>query len=277
MLFQYLGTAAAEGVPGLFCDCPVCTAARKKGGRCVRSRSQAVIDGKLLIDFPADTFLHVVNAGLDLTKIRACLITHTHMDHLYAKDIFCLRGGYSSRRPEGYHLTFYGSKTVTGCVAEEVDPFAGEGSCDYKTVTAFETFDAAGYTVTAFKAIHDPNSDPLFYAVSDGKKTVLYAHDTHYFCDEVWEYLEKNKPHFDLVSLDCTNCTTPVNYIGHMGLPENIKVKERLLRIGCADEKTVFVCNHFSHNGGNADYDDFVQYAAKEGFLVSYDGMKMEI
>lgn len=29
MKLQYLGTAAAEGIPALFCSCPVCTAARR--------------------------------------------------------------------------------------------------------------------------------------------------------------------------------------------------------------------------------------------------------
>ena len=58
---------------------------------------------------------------------------------------------------------------------------------------------------------------------------------------------------------------------------ENIEVKERLLKMGCADEKTIFVCNHFSHNGKNADYEDFKAIAEKHGFLTSYDGMEIEI
>ena len=33
MKLLYLGTAAAEGWPALFCSCPVCESARKEGGR----------------------------------------------------------------------------------------------------------------------------------------------------------------------------------------------------------------------------------------------------
>ena len=47
MIFQYLGTAAAEGWPGLFCDCQACEKARAKGGRNIRTRSQAIVDGGL--------------------------------------------------------------------------------------------------------------------------------------------------------------------------------------------------------------------------------------
>lgn len=51
MKIKYLGTAAAEGVPGLFCNCPVCMHARLHKGRNIRTRSQAIVDDTLLIDF----------------------------------------------------------------------------------------------------------------------------------------------------------------------------------------------------------------------------------
>ncbi|HBJ10614.1 MAG TPA: carbon-phosphorus lyase, partial [Ruminococcaceae bacterium] len=38
MKFQYLGTAAAEGFPGMFCSCDTCEKARKAGGRNIRTR-----------------------------------------------------------------------------------------------------------------------------------------------------------------------------------------------------------------------------------------------
>ena len=83
--------------------------------------------------------------------------------------------------------------------------------------------------------------------------------------------------HFDMVSLDCTNACLPLTYVGHMGLAENAQVRRRMLDEGYADENTRFVCNHYSHNGISVVYDDFVPVAGKEGFLVSYDGMIMEI
>lgn len=55
MKIQFLGTAAYEGIPAMFCQCEQCNTARKRGGKNLRTRSQALIDGKLLIDFPADT------------------------------------------------------------------------------------------------------------------------------------------------------------------------------------------------------------------------------
>ena len=50
MKIRYLGTAAAEGWPALFCSCPICTHARTQGGKNLRTRTQAILDGELLID-----------------------------------------------------------------------------------------------------------------------------------------------------------------------------------------------------------------------------------
>ena len=44
MKLTYIGTAAAEAVPALFCECLFCENARKRGGREFRRRSGAVDD-----------------------------------------------------------------------------------------------------------------------------------------------------------------------------------------------------------------------------------------
>lgn len=51
MKILYMGTAAAEGWPALFCSCPICTHARETGGRNLRTRTPALLDGSLLLDF----------------------------------------------------------------------------------------------------------------------------------------------------------------------------------------------------------------------------------
>ncbi len=276
MKFRFLGTAAAEGIPALWCRCEACRRSREMGGRAVRTRSQALIDDTLLIDFPADTYKHFLDNRLDLTDVSACLITHSHSDHLYPKDLEMLLPGFSHTQ-DGYHMAVYGSDKVGEALAGCIPRLEKTGLASFTEIRAFEPFSVGAYTVTALKAIHDINAGPLFYMISDGEKTVLYAHDTHYFADEVWAYFREHGVHFDMVSLDCTNACLPLTYVGHMGLAENVQVKERMLAEGYADACTVFVCNHFSHNGISVVYDDFVSVAGKEGFLVSYDGMILEI
>ncbi len=277
MKFQYLGTAAAEGVPALFCTCERCVRSREIGGRALRTRSQALIDDVLLIDFPADSLCHAFAYGLDYSKMAGCLVTHSHADHLYPADLEMFAPGFG-RAPEGTGLHFYGTKGVIEAMTVQSSAKAiASGRVVLHTVGAYDEFEVGGYHITAYLARHAKGSDPIFYQIEKNGKNVLYAHDTHYFTDDIWEYWEKKKPHFDLVSLDCTNALLPLTYVGHMGLAENVEVRKKMLEMGIADENTKFICNHFSHNGTGCVYDDYVPVAAAEGFLVSYDGMKLEI
>lgn len=83
MKLTYLGTAAAEGWPAAFCNCDGCRAARRLGGRNIRTRSQALVDDALLLDFPCDAWLHALRQGLDFSAVRWLLVTHSHTDHFY--------------------------------------------------------------------------------------------------------------------------------------------------------------------------------------------------
>ena len=60
-----------------------------------------------------------------------------------------------------------------------------------------------------------------------------------------------------------------------MGLWDDIEQKERLLAAGLADSSTIWVVNHFSHNGGWL-HEEMSREAEKYGFLASYDGMTIE-
>ena len=272
MKLRYLGTAAAEGIPALFCSCDDCKKAWALGGKNIRSRSQVLVNDDLLIDLPPDNFAHTVRFGLDLTTVRYLLISHRHSDHFYYTDLQYIRKGYSAP-PSDWSLHVYGSPDI----ALEVTDFAqlSGGQLVYKEVQPFVPFSVGQYTVTALKAYHGTDN-PYIYIITDGKSTMLYGHDTDIFPDETWEYLKAAKIRFDLVSLDCTGAAAEdLSYHNHMCLGRNRRCREMILVAGLADADTQFVLNHFSHNGLHSCYDDFAPIAEKEGFLTSYDGMEI--
>jgi phosphoribosyl 1,2-cyclic phosphate phosphodiesterase len=78
MKFKYLGTAAAEGFPAMFCDCEYCMEARKRKGKNIRTRSQSIINEDLLIDLPADTYIHAINNDLEMFKVGGHNIAINH-------------------------------------------------------------------------------------------------------------------------------------------------------------------------------------------------------
>ena len=208
MKLRYLGTAAAEGFPGIFCTCDTCRRAREAGGRNIRGRSQAIINEELLIDFPADTTMRTLNGSLDLLPIHHCLITHHHSDHLYAADLEMRRRGMSVADEEVFHM--YASKPADDKIEEVISRFDLKGIVELHRVKPFDEFVVSDkYKVTAFPADHAKHNAKedwcaVFYLIEDGESNLLYGHDTGYFPETGWDYLESKKPVLTMGSLDCT-------------------------------------------------------------------------
>ena len=279
MKLKYFGTAAAEGFPGIFCECEHCRRARSLGGKNLRSRSQALVDDSLLIDFPADTLYHVYTFGLPLHKIHNLIITHAHADHLYEKDFLQRKESFAEFADGEFPLNIYGSQPTVDRISSvlQQNGVARQKRWELFELLPFETRRIGAHDVTPLKAKHDFKMYPYIYdiAQTDGGKRMLYGNDTGVFLDETWEYLEKTRPFYSLVSLDCTAGIYEVDYDCHMNFRQNCETRERLIEMGCADKNTVFVSHHFSHHGGTV-YDDFAPVAAEKGFLVSYDGREIE-
>ena len=279
MKITYYGTAAAEGFPGLFCSCEACERARAAGGKNIRTRSQALIDGELLIDFPADTYLHVLNYGLELRDVKSILITHGHDDHMYPMDFEYRKVGYAyfdvdedELTPVPVHMSHDTSEVF--CKDKDMNDLEKRHAFRCVQTTAFVPFETIGYTVTPLEADHAAYLQPRMYIIQKDGKTLLYGHDSGYYPESTWEYLAKTKPHFDFVSLDCTGIVLDYER-GHMGIKGCERVRDRLLQMGTADEKTLFCLHHFSHNG-RLTYDELKAVADEKGLLVSYDGAQFE-
>lgn len=276
MKIQYLGTAAAEGIPAIFCDCETCRKSALAGGRNIRTRSQALIDDCLLVDFPADTYMHFLQYGVPMTKIKSCLLTHSHLDHLHTDDLAMRRDGFAHIR-ESFPLTFYSDVSGYEMIRAAKERYnIADDTVAVEPLALNEPFEVEGYKVVALRAAHDPKSTPVVFLIEKDGKTLFYSNDTSEYPEESMEYLKTLKKPLDLISLDCTEACNHATYIGHLSLERCIALRQTLLDIGAADKNTKFILNHFSHNGENVLYDDFVKIAAEYGFDVTYDGMVVE-
>lgn len=270
MRITYYGTAAGEGWPGVFCQCELCKKARLLGGKNIRTRSQALINDDLLLDLPPDNNLHSLYYGLDLSRVRTLLITHSHSDHCYAPDLELLREPFSHTY-EG-QLQVYGNEAAEQAVIRACSDTGSERERFlFHVAECNEPFSAGGYRVTALRATHAKEERCLFYRIAQGDKAVLYAHDTGALTQENLECLARQPEKLGLVSLDCT-CQKERDGKNHMGLLDAVEQKERLLDLGLADEKTIWVVNHFSHNGGWL-HEEVSERAQKYGMIAAYDGM----
>ncbi len=271
MKIKYYGTAAAEGFPGMFCECDTCRRAKVSGGRNIRTRSQAAVDDCILIDACPDTYLHIVNYGLDMTKIKAVFITHSHFDHFNADVFACISDGMA-KRDKSKMLDVYAGESAYNSLF---------GICSDKIrlhlVKAFESFKIQDYDITPVPAMHSEMTSPFNYIISKNGKTILYAHDTGVYTDEIYDFIKDKGFVFDLVSLDCTyGAKKNVSCDHHMNIQADKEVAVRLSQISAVNENTVLVANHFSHFCENT-YDELVEITKDDRITVSFDGMEIEI
>lgn len=275
MKIQYLGTGAAEGIPAIFCECDTCKKARELGGRNIRTRSQAIVDNELLIDFPADTYMHFLQYAMPLAKIKHCIITHSHEDHLYPDDLVMRKNGFSHLLDLEEPMRFYAGESGYQKIQSTLEE-RNVVEVEAVLIHPFELFEAGDYKITPLRASHSPHTSPVVFLIEKDGKAILYSNDTSDYPEDTWEFLKKNPTVCNLISLDCTEADRPINYIGHMNLERCIAIRERLFEVGVANEETIFILNHFSHNGGNVGYDEFFKIAEKHDFVVSYDGMEID-
>lgn len=270
MKITYLGTAAAEGFPAVFCNCRHCNDARKIGGKNIRTRSQAIINDDLLLDLPADTYHHFLTNNIEGDKIENLLISHSHGDHFYFKELEMHSGAFAKemRVPT---LNVYCGQGVFDIISA-----TQYANIELNKIDVFKTESVGKYRVTSFPANHFYGDDARFYLI-EGEKTILYAHDTGFFYDEVFEYFKENNVKLDLISMDCTNIDIPIEDIHpHMGIDNINRLVEKLTSMGVIDDNTVKVINHFSHNARPIHH-ELEERVKDYGYIVSYDGLTIEI
>lgn len=276
MRIQYLGTGAAEGIPALYCHCRVCQKARELKGREIRTRAQTLIDGRLLLDFGPDTYMHTLQYDIELADIYHCLITHTHDDHLYVDDLRARRRSRANLRTGTPVLNVYGSSGVEKQLKPDQDGFiTKDKSIRFKRLSAGNRYEIDGFEVYPFNAVHG-SVEPFIYVIISKGKTMLYGHDTDFFSEETWESMRDIGIHFDVLSLDCTEGNKHIEYPGHMNFERMINMCERMKKEKMINYNTKIIANHISHNG-LVTYKEAVSIGNKYGFIIAYDGMEVNI
>ncbi len=274
MKLHFYGTGSSEGFPALFCECEACRTARKLGGKNIRTRACCGIDDRLLIDFPPDTYAHSLWGNLDLTRIRTILITHGHFDHLYERDLVNAAPPMAVF-PSDRQLTVLGP---ADCIAPVEDVLAqdtrGQTCIAVRKLTAGREEIADGYRILAVQARHDAARECFLYIIEREGKVYFHAHDTAMLPPETWEIAAAY--HFDCVTLDCTCVDQRSVYASHLGLPDMLEIRERMLACGCADEGTKFIATHFAHTFVPL-HERIAPLFQAQGIIAAYDGLEVTI
>ena len=278
MKIQFLGTSAAEGVPSVFCECDTCKLIRNLGESEFRTRAQVMIDDCLSIDFPPDAYYHSLKFGVHYSKLKYIFATHSHMDHFYAHD-FVLRG-YRFAYSFGPCLEIYGNEEVNKvfkeCTARELKDVV-KPNLKTEILRPYQMLSVGEYRVIALPANHSKTEDALLYYIERDGKGYLHFYDTAQVDDDVFAFLKNNGKHADLVCFDCTLLERAGgNTARHMGIEDNMIMKQKLYDYGIIDDTTKIVISHFSHNACPTRK-KLKEFEKQYGVIAAYDGLIIEV
>ena len=243
MEIRYLGTGGAEGFPSIFCQCEACRKVRTLLGKNVKTRSCTLID-QVMIDLSPDIFSQCINSHVDLSEVNHLVFTHSHSDHLNTTEIcFRLREMASViQKKDKKVMEIYGNDAVRDGIMEVIakDPHVDLTRMRFHRIQKFEPFRIGHLKFTPLKAYHKLDEEALIFVIEDGRSTLLYANDTH------------------------------------MGIRENVELREKLRRMHAVTPDTEYYLNHYSHMCGMIPQ-EYERLVGQEGFLLTYDGLSVTV
>ncbi|MCE5197491.1 carbon-phosphorus lyase [bacterium] len=271
MRIQILGTAAAEGWPGIFCGCTTCAKARALGGKNLRSRASLQIDDIFKIDLPPDTYYHSIRFGIDQSKLKHLFYTHSHGDHFDPDEVEYMSHPFAHCLANA-PIQIYGNEKVMRAIKSRHE--RRELPAEFHTVEPYIPIKADYLTFIPILAEHARNETALNYIIQSETATVLYSSDTGFYGKSTLDFISNFK--FDLLIAECTNGTALHSSQLHMNMRDVLKLRTHLTRAGAVSPATRTVITHFSHNIGLL-HEELESKAAKKDIEVAYDGIILEV
>jgi phosphoribosyl 1,2-cyclic phosphate phosphodiesterase len=231
MKITFLGTAAAELYPGVWCKCDYCTYAREKGGRNIRFNSSIHFADTCLIDFPADTPKKALEFGIDLLPVDLLLCTHSHEDHFNPQMLYWRYKAYGVENIPGEEkfdapcarftdlplLNIYGNRKIFKKMEHIFhDREVADYALDFTIPEAYREYHHGNIDFIPMIATH-PDSEGergLIYLVNAGGRSFLYATDSDRYIDRTRDCIKSHK--VDAVIMEATFGTRKME--GHMNL-----------------------------------------------------------
>ncbi len=284
MQVTFLGTAASEGYPDAFCGCANCERARARGGPSLRKRSTLLINDDLLIDLGPDVMAAALMHNVSLARLRYCLQTHEHADHLDPSHF--LSRSPSSGVQDAPRLAFYGSQGALDLICagvgkhEAVEELRTTGTSaalnlSVRAVAPFETFAVGPYRVTSVRANHDPRIEAMLYVIEREGRTLFYGTDTGPLSEETWDALRAGEFRFNVVVLDHTFGVGPPRN-GHCNREQFLEQVARMRELDLLADGARIFAHHLAHHS-NPAHDELAAIAADGGYEIPYDGLMITV
>lgn len=292
MKLTFMGTAAGEGYPGLWCGCEHCDYARRTGGRNIRANSCAVVDEDIMLDMNCECFGTANRLGMDLRSTRYLLVTHAHQDHFIPQHLVwrLLPQGYETlSREESLarsaprftplpQMHIIGNAHVWEAIArhQEIHSHLADGyDMDFTLTQPGRPICFGDLTVVPVRSIHGPvKGFANNYILQREGKTLLYALDTGGYDEEMLAVLKQYR--YDGIVMEGTYGHATHTFPTHMGARQNVQWRDWFAREGLLNPGCRFMLSHMSPHW-TPPHDLYAPEMNKKGMDVAYDGQSIII
>ena len=291
MELTFLGTAAAEQYPGIWCTCDYCTRARQLGGKNIRKTSSIHFAENCLIDFPPEVFSQADRFGVDLMASRLLLVTHSHEDHFYPqlltwryrpKDAPSLsldeihRQGYA-RQQELPMLHIFGNQCTLDMLEASLEGRPMEDfAMDFTVVEPYREYQCENVTFIPLVASHVDRGDQkgLIYVVSTQGKTFLYATDSGTYNEETRRWIARFR--YDAIIMEETRGYALETSGNHMYWEAAMDERKFFETAGVWKKEPRIYWTHMSPHR-TPPQTDLEEILKDTPITPAYDGMKIEL
>jgi len=254
MRILFLGTSAGWPLPRLGCDCEICSS---KDPKDKRFRPAIMVNDSVLVDSGPDIYQQITNYQLQITNLKALILTHAHPDHILG--FYDLTHLYNLKERPTLYAT---QETLVGLRQihkYSLDPFVP------KIIQSSETFEIDHDKFSFIPVKHD--HFPTWGLKIKGNKLVCYLPDIR----SLPKSQEKTCKDVHLLILDGSSS----GKIGQTRIHESIA--DGLILGKKLKAKQIYF-THIGHKTGkHKDLEKFVREKGGENFHIAYDGLELEV
>lgn len=244
-----------------------------------------MIDDDLVIDFGPDLDSASRDFGIVLADVRWVLQTHPHADHILP--LHAVARGVSWGAEGAKPLEWFGAQSSIDTIvngigksAPKMDMAVNDSAPVVKlrltTIHSWQEITFGSYRVQTIAANHDPDVDPMLFAIEKNGRRLLWASDTTRLPEETWPRIAELGWKFDVVVFDHNDGFTRPSSPTHMGSDAAIAEFTHLKSLGIATEETRLFGTHIAHHS-NSTHEVESARARALGYDIAFDGLVVEV